>query len=62
MARLPEGTRISIEVPAGSMAPFNRFCREAMRFRPQPDAGALWCDEHPEPPSAREDDFGLGED
>lgn len=49
-AKLPEGTRITITVPAGSMGPFNRFNDKPMRFQPHEDDGILWCTEHPDPP------------
>lgn len=54
-AKLPEGTRVTIDVPAGSLGPFSRFCDEAIEFKPQPDESVLWCSEHPKPPETRDD-------
>lgn len=54
-AKLPEGTRITIDVPAGSRGPFNYFCDKAIEFKPQSDEGVLWCKEHPEAPKAWDD-------
>lgn len=51
---LPEGTKIVIDIPPGSMSPFNYFVNEAMKIEPC-DAKILWCKEHPEPPPAWDD-------
>lgn len=72
-ASLQEGARVSIEIPAGTMPPFNYFCEHPMSFRALPDSDVLWCREHPEKPELwdekglfQEDEYGyehwLGED
>lgn len=65
-ASLQEGARVSIEVPTGTMPPFNYFCEHPMSFKALSDDDVLWCREHPEEPEQRnekgcfqEDEYGY---
>lgn len=55
-ASLQEGARVSIEIPAGTMPPFNYFCEHPMSFRASPDDDVLWCREHPDMPEPWDED------
>jgi len=61
-ASLPEGTRVSIDVPAGAMPPFNYFCGEPMKFQAAPDDGVLWCDEHERPSAEAPEEIRCDEE